>query len=147
MANEEHSGSFRQLDSLSANEFVVEIDGERVTGVFRVSGLTPFKLDVKPSLIKSVQEPFKIMKMVTRDAQSPFNLWLRATIDAREDIVRPTRTVTILGIDEGTETRRWIVSGAWIAEVNYSDFNTASSELVEETLVIHYDSIETHWLT
>jgi hypothetical protein len=94
-----------------------------------------------------VQEPFKIMKMVTRDAQSPFNLWLRATIDAREDIVRPTRTVTIIGIDDGTETRRWVVSGAWIAEVNYSDFNTASSELVEETLVIHYDSIATTWLT
>jgi T4-like virus tail tube protein gp19 len=134
-----------QIDSLSANEFEVRLNGEKISGVFRISGLIPFKLEVKPSLTKIVREPFKLAKMVQRDPQLPFNRWLRETIAANDDIVRPTRTLEILAIDDGEETRRWIVQGAWIAEITYSDFNTASSELIEETVSIHYDDIIETW--
>ncbi len=134
-----------QIDSLSANEFEVRLNGEKLNGVFRVSGLVPFKLEVKPALTKLVREPFKLSKMVQRDPQLPFNLWLRDTIAAKDDIVRPTRTLEILAIDDGQETRRWIVQGAWISEVTYSDFNTASNELIEETVSIHYEDILETW--
>lgn len=133
------------IDSLSANEFEVLLDGERLQGVFRVSGLLPFKLDVKPSLTKLVREPFKLSKMVQRDPQLPFNRWLRDTVASRDDIVRPTRTLEIVAVDDGKETRRWTVKEAWISEISYSDFNTGSSDLVEETVIIHYDDIEESW--
>lgn len=133
------------VDSLSANEFEVLLDGDRLQGVFRVSGLLPFKLDVKPSLTKLVREPFKLSKMVQRDPQLPFNRWLRDTVASRDDIVRPTRTLEIVAVDDGKETRRWTVKEAWISEISYSDFNTGSSDLVEETVIIHYDDIEESW--
>lgn len=133
------------IDSLSANEFEVLLDGDRLQGVFRVSGLLPFKLDVKPSLTKLVREPFKLSKMVQRDPQLPFNRWLRDTVASRDDIVRPTRTLEIVAVDDGKETRRWTVKEAWISEISYSEFNTGSSDLIEETVIIHYDDIEESW--
>lgn len=139
------SEAIRQIDSLSANEFALEVEGERVTGIFRISGLIPFKLDVKPALTKHVREPFKITKMVQRDPDNAFNKWLRETTQSRADIVHPTRTLAIVALDDGEETRRWIVNGAWISEVGYSDFNTSSSELIEQTLIVHYDDIEEQW--
>ena len=144
---EENTKLVRHIDSLSANEFEIQIDGERVEGVFRVIGLLPFKLEVKPSLTKLVRDPFKLSKMVQRDPNLPFNRWLRETVEAKDDIVRPHRTLEILAIDDGEETRRWTVEGAWISEISYSDFNTASSELIEETVTIHYDDITETWRT
>jgi hypothetical protein len=133
------------IDSLSANEFEVRIDGETVKGVFKVSGLLTFKLEIKPSLTKFVRDPFKISKMVQRDPNMPFNRWVRETVGAKEDIVRPVRTVDILAIDDGEEIRRWTIKGAWISEISYSDFNSASSDLIEETLTIHYEDISETW--
>lgn len=133
------------IDSLSANEFAVLLDGEPAQGIFRVSGLLPFKLEVKPSLTKLVREPFKLAKMVQHDPNLPFNRWLRETIAARDDIVRPTRTIDLLAIDDGVEIRRWTIVGAWISEISYSDFNSASSDLIEETLTIHYDDVRETW--
>ncbi len=131
-----------QLDSLSANEFALEIEGERATGIFRISGLTPFKMEIKPSLTKMLRDPFKVVKMVQRDPQNSFNVWVRETMGARQDIVRPTRTLAVVALDDGVETRRWTINGAYIAEIIYSDFNTASSDLIEETLTIMYESID-----
>lgn len=133
------------IDSLSANEFEVLLDGERLKGVFRVSGLLPFKLEVKPSLTKLVRDPFKLSKMVQRDPALPFNQWLQETLAARDDIVRPTRTLEIIAVDDGHESRRWTVKEAWISEIAYSDFNTGSSDLIEETVTIHYDDILVSW--
>ncbi len=133
------------VDSLSANEFSVEIDGQPTQGIFRVSGLTPFKLDVKPSLRKLMHEPIKLAKMVQYDSELPFNRWLRETAEAKDDIVRPVRVLEIIATDEGVETRRWRLKGAWISEVSYTDFDTGSGELVQETLLIQYDYIETIW--
>lgn len=133
------------LDSLSANEFAVELENTLTTGIFRVSGLTTFKLDVKPSLTKRVTEPFKIAKLVQRDPSLPFNRWVRETVQAKDDIVRPLRTLDVIALDEGVETRRWRAKGAWISEISYSDFDTGSSELIQETLTIQYDEIEEIW--
>jgi len=144
---EEKTALVVHVDSLSANEFAILLDGERVQGVFKVSGLLPFKLEVKPSLTKLVREPFKLSKMVQRDPALPFNRWLRETIEARDDIVRPTRTLEILAIDDGEESRRWTVKGAWISEIGYSDFSSASSDLIEETVTVHYDDIVETWQT
>ncbi|HVU10154.1 MAG TPA: phage tail protein [Phototrophicaceae bacterium] len=135
------------VDSLLANEFTILLNGETVKGVFKVSGLLPFKLEVKPSLTKLVRDPFKLSKMVQRDPELPFNRWLRETIAAKDDIVRPTRTLEIIAIDDGEESRRWTVKGAWISEISYSDFSSASSDLIEETVTIHYDDILETWQT
>ena len=133
------------IDSLSANEFAVELEGSRAAGIFRVAGLVTFKLDVKPSLTKIVSDPFRIVKLVQRDPELPFNRWVRDTIQAKDDIVRPLRVLDIIALDEGIETRRWKVKGAWISEISYSDFDTGSSELIQETLTIHYEEIEEVW--
>lgn len=133
------------IDSLTANEFAVEIEGERASGIFRVTGLTPFKLDVKPSMTKIVREPFKIAKMVQRDPNNPFNRWLQDSHQSREDIVRPTRKLAVVALDEGIETRRWEIIGAYVVEVAYSEFNTGANDLVEEVLTIMYERVEEVW--
>jgi hypothetical protein len=51
----------------------------------------------------------------------------------------------VLAVDNAIVIRRWTAKGAWIGEVRYSDFNTASGELVEETVTVYYDSLETEW--
>lgn len=140
------AGIIQTLDSLCANEFALEIEGERIGGIFRIEGLTTFKLDVKSTnQLKLVPEPFTIVKMVQRDGNNTFNKWLRASVAARDDIVRPKRTVAVLAIDDGVETRRWTVKGAWISAVKYSDFNSATSEMVEETVTIQFDAIDESW--
>jgi tail tube protein gp19 len=133
------------VDSLSANEFAVEIDGDRVTGVFRISGFIAFKMDVKPGLTKVVHEAFKIAKMVQRDGNNVFNRWVRETIQAKDDIARPKRRLDLIAIDDGVETRRWTMAGAWISQIAYSDFNSSSGELVEEILTIEHQEVEESW--
>jgi len=136
----------QQIDSLSANEFRVELDGEAVLGVFQVTDFTSFKLDVKTTTaLKKLQEPFKIVKMVQRDGNNAFNKWIRDTFAAGADIVRPKRTLNIVAVDDGVETRRWTVKGAWISEIKYSDFDSASGELLQETVTVEYDDIEDSW--
>jgi hypothetical protein len=57
----QQSTGLKALDSLSANEFAVEIDGERVEGVFSVNNLIAFKLDVNTTnALKFVKVPCKI---------------------------------------------------------------------------------------
>ncbi len=140
------SANLQVIDSLSANEFAVEVDGQRVSGILRVSGLTSFKLEVKTTTsLKQLYDPFKVVKMVQRDPNLPINRWIQETIAAKADIVRPTRTLTVIAVDDGVETRRWTAHNAWISEVSYSEFNTGSPELIEETLVIQHDGIEESW--
>jgi hypothetical protein len=134
--------TFLAIDSLCANEFAMEIDGESIDGIFRVSGLTTFKLDTVT--LKPVQEPFQLVKMVQRDGNNAFNRWLRETTAAK-DGSRPTRTVAVVAIDDRVETRRWTATNAWISAVNYSDFNSASFEMVEEAVTIQYESLEETW--
>jgi|FLYN01.1.fsa_nt_gi hypothetical protein len=134
------------IDSLAANEFALQIDGEPVTGIFRITGFFSFKLDVRTTnVLKLKQEPFKIVKMVQRDGNNVMNRWVRESIACREDIVRPKRTISIIALDDGIETRRWTVKDAWISEIGYSDFNTASGDMVEETLLIQYEDVEESW--
>jgi hypothetical protein len=83
--------------------------------------------------------------MVHRDPYAPFNRWIRDTFAAQDDIVRPTRIVTVTAVDNGMPTRQWIIKGAWISEVKYSDFDSGSSEMIEETITIQYKDIDEHW--
>lgn len=134
------------IDSLVANEFQVQIDGQPASGIFGISGLVTFKLDVKTTTaLKKVTEAFTLTKMVQRDPNNVFNTWIRETFAAGDDISRPTRTLSIHAIDDNVETRRWIVKGAWISQIGYSDFNSASGEMVEETVTIQYEDIEEVW--
>jgi len=141
----ERADETRAVDSLSANEFAVELDGVAAPGIFRVSGLVSYKLDVRPSLTKAQRDPFSIYKMVQRDPELPFNRWLRETIATRDDIVHVRRTLDIVALDDGVEVRRWRVKGAWISEIAYSDFDSGSSQLVEQRLTIQYDEVEEIW--
>lgn len=134
------------IDSLTANEFAVELNDERLTGIFRVIGLSPFKLEVKTTTqLKAIKEPFQIVKMFQRDPANPINAWMRETAAAGVDIVRPSRTLAVLALDGGVEVRRWTFKGAWISAVSYSDFNTGSGDLIEETITIQWDEVEIEW--
>ncbi len=133
--------TIQALDSLCANEYAFEIGGEAVDGVFRISNFVSFKLDEDG---KRVYEPFEVAKMVQRDADNTFNKWLRESISANGD-KPPKRTVAIVAMDDGAETRRWTVKGAWINSVRYTDFSSASFEMIEEIFTIHYDEIEETW--
>lgn len=130
------------IDSLVANEFAVELDGQPLTGIFRVAGLTTFRLESNGNV---AHDPFQVVKMVQRDANNPFNAWLRQTLAAKNTGNYPTRTLDVVAIDDGVETRRWSVKGARIIRVAYSSFDTASSEMVEEIVTIDYDGIEETW--
>ncbi len=128
------------MDSLQGNEFAVEIDGELVKGVFRVSGLVTFRLNAA-----TTAPTITLAKMVQRDASLPFNAWLRETINAGSSADRPSRTLAVIAVDDGEETRRWTLTEAYITEVHYSDFDTASSDFVEEIVTIAYSSLVEAW--
>lgn len=134
-----------QIDSLSANEFAVYLNDEVVPGVFRISGLIPFKLNLQPGTAQAEHPPFRLAKMTQRDPALPFNRWMQESLAAEPRQPRPTRTLAIVALDEGQETRRWTAREAWISEISYSDFNSASGELVEEVITIHYGSIQVTW--
>ncbi len=146
MADETAAADVRSVDGIDgqlAREFALEIDGQRVTGILAIRGLVAFRLDVRTTTaIRKLQEPFKITRMVQLDPQHPCNVWVRETFDAGEDIVRPARTLCLLALDKGVETQRWTVYDAWISEVGYSDFDSSSSDILEETLTIQYEDVE-----
>ncbi len=128
------------VDSLVANEFQVQISGEVLMGVFRVSGLTTFR-----AAGNGEHKTFTLAKMVQRDGNNIFNKWLRETVKNAPTGQSATRTVAVIAIDDEIETRRWTVAGARITSVRYSDFDTALSEMVEEIVTIVYDSLEETW--
>ena len=146
MADETAAADVRSIDGIDgqlAKEFALEIDGQRVSGILAIRGLVAFRLDVRTTTaIRKLQEPFKITRMVQLDPQHPCNVWVRETFDAGEDIVRPARTLCLLALDKGVETQRWTVYDAWISEVGYSDFDSSSSDILEETLTIQYEDVE-----
>lgn len=132
----------QQLDSLNANEFNFEIEGTVTTGIFFVSGLSTVKFDDNGARVKL---PIEVGKMVERDGNNVFNKWLRETVDARDSDTRPTREVAVIAVDDGIETRRWTLKNAWIQEVRYSTFDTASFEMIQEVYTIQYEEIEEGW--
>lgn len=131
------------IDSLSANEFKLEIDGQELSGIFRISNFAPFDF----AIVGSHERSIVISKMVQRDPNNPFNKWLQESIAAVGADAYPTRTVSIVAVDDGVIARRWHLKKAWIGSVSYSDFNSASNELVEESAVIKYESAEIEWIT
>jgi hypothetical protein len=135
------------LDSLTANEFAVELDGQRAPGIFGVQGLVTFKLDIRPAQTKLASETARILKAVQRDPGLPFNVWLRETLAAKDDIVRPHRTVAVVAIDDGVPIRRWTLHKCRITDVRYSDFDSAKSDLVTEIITIEFDHVEVTFLT
>jgi len=140
---DETAADIHSVDGLLANEFALEIDGQRVDGILALRGLVAFRLDVRSTTsMRKLQEPFQLTRLVQRDPQHPCNVWVRETFEAGEDIVRPARTLSLLALDESGETRRWTVHDAWISEVRYSDFDRSSSDILEETLTIQYEDIE-----
>lgn len=128
------------VDSLQANEFAVELDGTPVKGVFRVSGLHTFSLGGGDA-----NTPVVITKMVQRDAALPFNAWLRETVAAGQSTERPTRTLAVVAIDDGEEVRRWTLQDATITAIAYSEFDTGSSDFVEEQVSIRYSNLIETW--
>ncbi|GAB1421678.1 hypothetical protein MASR2M15_18590 [Anaerolineales bacterium] len=130
------------VDSLCANEFAVELDGKPASGIFSISGLVTYQTDDQG---KVISVPFRLAKMVQRNANNAFNKWIRETTGKRSDTDRPRRDLAIVAIDDGVEIRRWEVKGAWIQSIAYSQFNSASFEMMEEILSISYEDIEETW--
>lgn len=128
------SANIQAVDSLSAYEFQVEINGEPISGIFSVSGLTSFRED-------DIYPPLVVAKMVQQDPTTAFNVWTRETVAGKTSV----RDVAIVAMDEGTETRRWVYKNAYITAIEFSDFDTASSELVEERITLKAERVEEHW--
>lgn len=135
------TNSIVALDSLCANEFAVEIDGKRADGIFRIVGLILFRASSETA----DSTPLTITKMVQRDPNNAFNSWLRETMTAQENGQHPKRTVSVLALDDGEETRRWTFVNAQIVAVSYSEFDSSSRDLVEERITLHYGSVEHTW--
>lgn len=129
-----------ELDSLSANEFKVELDGQEIQGVFRVSGFKPFDF-----VNTGTSSSLVLTRMVQRNANNPFNKWVRESISTLGMDVNPTRSLVIVFIDDEVEIRRYTLTGAYIASLSYSDLDTSKTELVEEITTIQYASVEVTW--
>lgn len=136
----------RAVDSLSANEFKVEINGKVVSGIFAISGLSPFslKLDDTGKPVGFNYPALVVTKMVQQDSTLPFNQWVREAIQARGTVL-PTREIAVVAMDEGVETRRWVYRNAWISEIKFSDFDTALEYLVEEKITIQHGGVDEIW--
>lgn len=137
----EVSTGIQAIDSLSANEFQVELNGEVVTGIFGVKGLCTRWIDMDAGRL--VQQPLIITKMIQQNPSIPFNMWTRETLT--NPSAKITRQLAVVAMDEGVETRRWVVKDAWISGISFSDFNSGSQVLIEEQLVIQHDGIEEIW--
>ena len=124
----------KSIDSLSAHEFRVELNGKVATGVFGVHGLTSFAANGE-------LPPLTITKMVQRDPNTPFNVWVRETTKDKP----AARDLAIVAVDEGVETRRWVYKNAVITQISFSDFDSAMSELVAERITIKADHVEEIW--
>jgi len=139
----------RVVDSLVANEFSIEIDGAPVSGIFRVMGFKAYTLPVfdlsgsGAGMPKPEMKTVTITKMVQRDPKTPLNQWL---IDSEKRGAAATRNVAIVAIDDGIETRRWTLKDCVVTEVSYSDFDSASMEMVEERITVAYTEV-THEFT
>ena len=131
----------QSVDSLSANEFHVEIDGKKATGIFGVAGLHIRSVDLVAGRL--VNQPLTIVKMVQRDPDLPFNRWTRETLS--NPTAKVTREIAVVAMDEGIETRRWVYKNAWISDIAFSDFDTAVEALVEEHLTIQHHGVEEIW--
>jgi phage tail-like protein len=129
------------LDSLSSNEFRVEIDGVVASGIFGVGGLRVRSVDLVAGRL--VNQPLVIVKMVQRDSTLPFNQWTRETL--ANPTAKVTRQIAVVAMDEGVETRRWVFRDAWISEIAFSDFDTAHNELIEERLTVQHGGVEEIW--
>jgi len=145
-ANPAAVNSQRSLDSLVANEFVFEINDESVTGIFTIVGLVTLSLELQADgSVKKANTPFTVSKMVQRDPRNPFNTWIRETFAAVDQRERPTRTLKIVAVDNGQPIREWTINEAWISGIQYSDFDSGSGEMVEESVTIHYGSLDENW--
>lgn len=129
------------VDSLSANEFQVEIDGEAATGIFGVSGLHIRSVDLTAGRL--VNKPLTITKMVQQNPDLPFNRWTRDTL--ANPTTKVMRDIAVVAMDEGTETRRWVYKEAWISDIAFSDFDSGSEMLIEERLTIQHNGVEEIW--
>lgn len=129
------------VDSLSSNEFRVELDGAVVTGIFAVRGLHIRCVDLAAGRL--VNQPLTISKMVQQDPHLLFNQWTRETL--ANPTTKVTRALSIVAMDEGVETRRWIYKNAWISDIAFSDFDTGSDVLIEERLTIQHGGVEEIW--
>ncbi len=130
-----------EIDSLIGNEFKVFIDGEELAGIFRVDNFITFKLDEDSG--ERVLVPFRLVKMVQRDGNNPFNIWLKQTYDGSN----PTRMIEVRAVDDEVETRIWTIEDARLTKVEYEVFDTASSAMVEEIATITYEAISESWPT
>jgi hypothetical protein len=139
----QESTGIQALDSLSANEFRVEIDGVTATGIFGVSGLHIRSVDLAAGRL--VNHPIAIAKMVQQDPDLPFNKWTRETL--ANPTAKVTREIAVVAMDEGVETRRWVYKNAWISDIAFSDFDTSHHELIEERLTVQHNGVEEIWPT
>jgi phage tail-like protein len=139
----QESTGIKALDSLSAHEFRVEIDGVTATGIFGVSGLHIRSVDLAAGRL--VNHPITITKMVQRDPDLPFNQWTRETL--ANPTAKVTREIAVVAMDEGVETRRWVYKNAWISDIAFSDFDTSRHELIEERLTVQHNGVEEIWPT
>jgi hypothetical protein len=137
---EEFTG-IRAIDSLSANEFQVEINGETATGIFGVSGLHIRSVDLTAGRL--VNQPLTITKMVQQNPDLPFNRWTRETL--ANPTAKASREIAVVAMDEGVETRRWVYQDAWISDIAFSDFDKGSDALIEERLTIQHGGVEEIW--
>lgn len=137
----QETDGIQAVDSLSANEFQVEIDGEIATGIFSVRGQSIRYVDMAAKRL--VPQPLTITKMVQQDPELPFNRWTRETLAKPTEKV--TREIAVVAMDEGVETRRWVYKDAWISEIAFSDFDSGNTDLVEERLVIQHGGVEEIW--
>jgi hypothetical protein len=137
----EETSGIQAVDSLSANEFHVELNGELVTGIFGVSGLHIRSVDLTAGRL--VNRPLVITKMVQQNPALPFNQWTRETL--ANPTTKVTRELAVVAMDEGRETRRWVYKDVWISDIAFSDFNTGNQELIEERLTIQHNGVDEIW--
>ncbi|MCD4686180.1 MAG: phage tail protein [Anaerolineae bacterium] len=137
----EETTGIQAVDSLSANEFHVEINGTLVSGIFGVNGLHIRSVDLSAGRL--VHQPLTITKMVQQDPELPFNQWTRETL--ANPTTKVTREIAVVAMDEGKETRRWVYQNAWISDIAFSEFDTGRDELIEERLTIQHNGVEEIW--
>lgn len=121
-------------NTLQANEFTVEIDGELIDSIVTCEAFTYLQGDAGGG-----RSSISMRKRVEDSPTTAFNRWLIETLAAPAADSRPCRTVVVTALNDGTPIRRWTFAGSKIMSIVQGGFEVDSYEFADEQVTIGYD--------
>lgn len=139
-------------DPLPAEKFAIQIDGIQSSYIKTISGLTTSVDTINHNAIDGQGNTYNSVMpgsskagnfTITRGADNndDFNTWVQQGINGETNVCR--RNISVIYLDYmNNPIRRFNMQGAWCASRGLSDVEAGSSNILTETIIVHYNSIK-----